>query len=204
MIEKPPVTFIGARNFTRAQRDRVDLIVLHSMEAPEKGSTAENVARWFASENAPKASAHFCIDSDSIVECVAEHDIAWHAPGANHNGIGIEHAGYAKQSREEWGDEFSRAMLELSAQLCAYLCARYRIPPVFVSAEGLRLGERGITTHKAVTDGLNAGKGHWDPGPGFPIDDYISRVCALMAPPPPDTEPLDFVAYNRATRPILD
>ncbi|HSV33746.1 MAG TPA: hypothetical protein VLH87_06445 [Pyrinomonadaceae bacterium] len=47
----------------------VRLIVIHSMEAPEKGDTAEEIAKFF--QNPPKpASAHLCIDNNSIVQCV--------------------------------------------------------------------------------------------------------------------------------------
>ena len=73
----------------------IDLLVIHTMEAPEKPDTAENVAKWFAGSTAPQASAHYCIDADSIVQCVQDRDVAWHAPGANHNGLGFEHAGTA-------------------------------------------------------------------------------------------------------------
>lgn len=180
--------FVQAKNFTPAKRGAgdIELVVIHSMEATEKGNTAENVAAWFAGPNAPQASAHFCVDNDSVVACVREADVAWHAPGANRNGIGIEHAGYARQTAAEWADEYSTAMLRRSAVLCAELCARYGIPVTFVDAAALKTpGARGITTHKAVTDGLNGGKGHVDPGEWFPMAQYLAWVReALPAPAP--------------------
>lgn len=175
------MTFIQAKNFTESSARRIDLLVLHSMESSEGRDTAETVAKWFAGPSAPQASAHFCIDSDSIVQCVQLDDVAWHAPGANHDGIGLEHAGRAAQARIEWLDEYGRAMLELSARLAAHLCRRFRIPPVFVGSDALRTGgARGITTHADVTRAFRRST-HTDPGFGFPVDWYVQRVAALMS-----------------------
>lgn len=173
--------FLQARNYTHRDAARpVSLIVLHSMESQEKPETAENVARWFAGETAPMASAHFCIDSDSVVQCVRVQDVAWHAPGANHNGVGIEHAGRAVQKREDWLDTYGRSMLELSARLVASICTRFQVPAIWRHADALRAGARGITTHLAVSRAFGRST-HTDPGPGFPLDWYIQRVATLMA-----------------------
>ena len=88
-VESPHVTNTGGR--------QIDLIVIHTMEMDEKGDTAERCAQWFRNPGA-RVSAHYCVDADSIVQCVRDQDVAWHAPGANHDGIGIEHAGRAKQT----------------------------------------------------------------------------------------------------------
>lgn len=177
-IQMSDVKFVQARNYTRASRSKDDIkwIVIHSMEASEHPQTAENCAAWFAGPHAPKASAHFCVDSDSIVQCVYEADVAWHAKGGNRHGIGIEHAGYAKQTDPEWRDGYSMAMLRLSAALCADLCKRFDIPAKFVDEEGLRRHDRGITYHKTITEAFNVVGGHMDPGEHFPIDLYLSMV----------------------------
>ena len=70
--------------------------------------SAESVARWFSRPSA-QVSAHYCVDVDSIVQCVRERDIAWHARGGNAKSIGIELAGYARQTKAEWADAYSRA-----------------------------------------------------------------------------------------------
>lgn len=171
-----PYKFVQATNYTAANRKAVDLIVIHTMEAAEKPNTAENVAAWFASANAPKASAHFCVDSDSTVQCVSEEDVAWHAPGANHNGIGIEHAGYAKQTGNEWADEYSTRMLERSAKLCAELCKRWNIPLKRVGPTDLRAGgARGICGHVDVSKAFGKST-HYDPGVSFPWDRYLKLI----------------------------
>jgi hypothetical protein len=98
-------------------------------------------------------------------------DVAWHAPGANHNGLGYEHAGYATQSRDEWLDDYGQKMLTISAARARVHCANYGIPIAFVDAAGLLAGQRGITTHWEVTQAFHRST-HWDPGPGFPMDHY--------------------------------
>ena len=198
------IKLVHSRNFypTRVhpitrQSCGIDLIVLHSMEHPEKPTAAEDVAAWFAGSSAPQASCSYCVDCDSIVQCVKDSEGAWHAPGANHNSIGIEHAGYARQTEDEWVDGYSKAMLRLSSQLVAKKCAEFSIPVEFVPAEKLLQGARGITTHAEVSKaarlatkrGLQTsvfynrknpsvplGAGHTDPGENFPMDMYLSMV----------------------------
>jgi N-acetyl-anhydromuramyl-L-alanine amidase AmpD len=175
------IPFVQAHFFTKSNRmaKHIDLVVLHSMEGIEDANKAESVAIWFAGKNKrfepPRASAHYAVDCDSIVQMVKDKDVAWHAPGANHNGIGIEHAGKAKQTREEWFDEFSAPMLLISAGLIARLCKRYGIPVEFVDAKGLHLRKSGITTHREVTSAFHRST-HMDPGANFPLDWYIEQV----------------------------
>ena len=172
------IPFFPAKNFTPTTGRTIDLIVIHDMEYPETPSGAEWCAGFFGGTNAPRASAHYAIDVDTIVQCVRDDDVAWHAPGANNNGIGIEHAGYAKQSRNEWLDDYSRAELALSARLVAKLCGRYGIPLQWLDASALKKrGARGITGHSDVSKAF--GGTHWDPGPNFPIDFYMALVSAV-------------------------
>lgn len=158
------------------------------MEAGETSKTAENVARWFQTAPAPQTSAHYCIDDDSVVQCVQIRDVAYAAPNANRNGIHLELAGYARQSKAEWLDAYGRAMLPLAARLIAtVVLPKVRalqpsrpIPLAFVDAAGLKAGRRGITTHWEVTKAFNPG-GHTDPGPGFPIAEFLAMVREAQA-----------------------
>lgn len=175
-----PWPFVQAKNYTPAKRTLLTLVVFHTMEAPEKPKTARNVANWFAGANAPQASAHFCVDDQEVVQCVWEKDVAWHAPGANHNGIGVEHAGFASQTLAQWGDDYSKRVLANSAALVARLCHRWGIPAVWLESTDLTAGKCGITGHKQVTDAFNNGKGHWDPGPNFDSAGYIALVQAEL------------------------
>lgn len=175
------IKFVQAKNYKWTGGRQVDLVVLHSMEAPEKPTMAESVANWFAGKNgkAPGASAHFCIDNDSAVQGVRLADIAYAAPGANHNGIQIEHAGYARQTEAEWLDEYSEAMLWISARVTAHCCKLYNIPVKYIDRDGLKRGERGITTHNEVTFAWRKTT-HRDPGAGFPMARYLAMVDEAM------------------------
>jgi N-acetyl-anhydromuramyl-L-alanine amidase AmpD len=168
--------FRQARHYTPGPRTKgpIRLVVIHDMEFPERPTGAEWCMDFFATT--PKvASAHYSVDNNSICQSVHESDIAYHAPGANHDGIGIEHAGYAAQSRAQWDDEYSRSELRLSARLTAELCARYHLPVHFVDASGLIAGYRGITTHREVTNAYRRST-HTDPGPNFPMGQYLRWV----------------------------
>jgi len=177
------VKYIEAKNWSRhiPPRDRVNWVVIHCMEAPESATRAERCAARFADpENAPRASCHYCVDCDTIVQCVREDRIAWHAPGANKLGIGIEHAGYARQTPGQWLDPFGHDMLNQSAYLTAGICHRWDIPVDFVQAADLKRGKRGITTHAEVSKAFKKSS-HWDPGPSFPMDWYIDKVKKITA-----------------------
>ena len=44
-----PITTIPSPNFTRGRARNVRVVVIHTVEAPERGTIAEDVARnWFA------------------------------------------------------------------------------------------------------------------------------------------------------------
>lgn len=176
--------FIQARNYTKGPRTKgaLRLIVIHDMEAPETKNTAENVAKWFAGPTAPQASAHYCCDNDSTVQCVHDEDIAWHAPGANSTGIGIELAGYAKQQRGDWLDPYSKQMLDTQVvPLVAHLCKQYGIPVVKLSPADVASGKAGICGHVDVTRAYPGKGDHTDPGNGFPWDYLISQVKTRTA-----------------------
>ena len=166
--------FVASPHVNRTDGRQIDLIVIHTMEMDEKGTTAENCAGWFQNPGA-KVSAHYCIDNDTIVQCVRDQDVAWAAPGANSDGIQIEHAGRAAQTGRDWSDPYSTAMLERSAKLVAELCKKYKIPVAWLYAPDLQAGKRGITTHDAVSKAFKRGS-HWDPGTGFPIERYLASI----------------------------
>ncbi|MFJ4256868.1 N-acetylmuramoyl-L-alanine amidase [Pseudomonas monteilii] len=172
--------FIKAKNFTKVANKRgVRLIVIHSMEAPEKSNTAENVAKYFQT-TVKQASAHICVDSDSIVQCVLDNDIAWAAPGANSDGIHIEMAGYAKQTTSEWLDPYSTLVLEKAANVAAQYCLKYEIPAVHLSNTELAdKVSKGLVSHAQVSDVFKKSD-HTDPGKNFPWEYFMGRVAAHL------------------------
>lgn len=181
------IPFIQAKNCNilyPVMDKRIDIIVIHTMENDEKPTAAENVALWFAGltkYEAPKSSANYCIDNDSIIQCVRDTDIAWHCPGINHNGIGIEHAGRAGQTDAQWRDEASQAILRNSAHLSAKLVKKHNIPIQKLSPDELKLKVRGFCGH---IDGTIAFPGpnrtHYDPGKFFPWGQYLDLVQSLL------------------------
>ncbi len=173
------ISFVQARNFTKGRSNAIDVLVIHTMESPEKPDTAESVANWFAGSTAPQASAHYCVDENSVVQCVHDMDVAWHAPGANHNGIGIEHAGRAAQTKADWADDYSVKMLELSADLAARKCKEFDIPVAWLGPADLVAGKRGITGHVQVSQAFKKSD-HSDPGPAFPVQAYLALVREHM------------------------
>ncbi|MFD9368542.1 N-acetylmuramoyl-L-alanine amidase [Streptomyces sp. NPDC060020] len=180
--------FVQAKWYGPGRTVPIRVIVIHDMEAPEGPKTAENVAHWFATMSASsKASAHVCVDNDSAVRCVADGDRAWHAPGTNSDGLGIELAGYARQSRAEWLDQYSKGVLENAARVVAGWCQKHKIPAVKLTAAELKAGKRGIVGHRDVSAAYGQ-TNHSDPGPNFPWDYFLARVNALLAgDPKPDT-----------------
>lgn len=158
-----------------AQRDTpCRVIVLHTMEAPEGPQTAENVARYFASGQVV-ASAHMCVDQDSVVYCLPSSAVAFAAPGCNHDGYQVEHAGYARQSPEEWGDAASVAMLQLSAQATREIADSLGIPLRHLTDDELAAGMSGFVGHDQVSR-VYKRSDHTDPGPSFPWSYYMGLV----------------------------
>ena len=178
----PYIPFLQAKHFTPVypKARTIDLIVIHSMEVKEKPDAAENVALWFAGLSSyapPKASCHYAIDTDNAVQCVRDQDVAWHAPGANHNGIGFEHAGFARQTHAEWNDVASTLILDRSARIAAQLATRYNIPLVKLAPDELKAGLRGFVGHHDCTIAFpGPRRNHWDPGGGFPWNTYLENV----------------------------
>ena len=172
--------FVKARHFRAGAPPRaVRVIVIHSMEAPEKGDTAENVARFFATTER-EASAHLCIDSDSTVRCVRDDDVAFAAPGANADGVHLELAGFARQTESEWLDAFGVLMLERAAVTTADYCSKYGIPARRLSnAELADKANRGIVSHAQVSEVFKKSD-HTDPGEGFPWAFFLDRVSRQL------------------------
>jgi len=171
---------VHAAGWRWANRERIRLIVIHTMETPERHDTAEGVAAWFAGLRGepPKASAHVCVDDDSLVRCVPPQHIAWAAPGANRDGYHVELAGRARQSAAEWSDEYSTAMLGIAARHCAVIARRYKVPLRRLSVEQVNGGKAsGFCGHHDVSKAFGKST-HWDPGPHFPWDGFLERVRA--------------------------
>lgn len=167
-----------AKNYTKGPRKgTLRLIVIHSMESQEKPKTAETVAAWFSGANAPQSSAHWCVDNNSRVQIVDDQDIAWASPGANADGLHIELAGKAAQTRKQWLDAYSNGVLDQAAKVAAGWVIKYKIPVVKLTPSQLRDGKtKGICGHLDVTKAFPDKGNHTDPGKDFPWDIFLEKV----------------------------
>lgn len=159
------------------------MIVLHTSEGHEGMNSARGTAAWFVNP-ASMVSAHAIVDDREVIQCAEWDQIAWHAGAANGFSIGIELAGAAEQTGEQWLDPFSVAMLKRAAALFADLCIFYAIPVVRLSVDDVKANHaggsvKGICAHVDVSTAL--GGTHWDPGPNFPWLNFLLAVQANVA-----------------------
>lgn len=191
------VRFVQAKFYHKGRRGvngdgRIHGAVIHDMESGEGVGTAESTANYFATGVTRPSSAEYCIDSNSIVQCVRDGDEAYHAPPASRHTLGLEHAGMARQTPAQWRDPYSWAMLRRSAEFLAFKAGQYGfyIPDHFQTpAELLKVGYcNSVTTHNNVSVAWKESQ-HWDPGSGYPEHDYLAMARTgthTVPPPPPD------------------
>lgn len=182
MITLPAIANIPARHQgpTRS-KGPINLIVIHATESSESTTGAEAIARYFKTmSDGRRASAHYVVDSDSIVRCVQDSVVAWAAPGANHQGLHVELCGRAAQSAQQWSDPYSLSQLHLAAALVASKTVEHDVPVVWLRAAELRAGRSGITSHLEVTNAWHRST-HTDPGKNFPASAFVVQVATLVA-----------------------
>lgn len=177
--------YLQARHFTEMPPGRaVDWIVLHSSESPIRPGVACQVARYFEGPSSPRASAHYVVDRDQVIQCVLLRCVAWAAPGANSRGVQIEMVGQAMKT--DWlragdDDRAGLAVLQCTARLVAELCRYFELPVARVDSAGLLAGARGITTHAAATAAWHRST-HVDPGGAtdqrWPWVEFLAAVRA--------------------------
>lgn len=176
------IAFRQARHYRKGRKAALIWLMVHTAELLEdlKGqdTNAEALMNYAATmPDGRKASWHFSVDSDTVCQSVDVNDTAWHAGGGgvNDQSIGVEHSGYAAQNDREWADDYSTAMLTLSAELFAILCRKHNIPPRKVTPTEMRAGVPGICGHVDAAVAFRKTT-HRDPGPNFPWDRWIHQV----------------------------
>jgi hypothetical protein len=141
----------------------IDMIIIHTSEGdPNSQYTA---ADWFADPRS-KASAHYTVHgTGTILQSVAEKDIAWHAGNSavNKRSLGIEIQGQA--AKANW----TGIQLNQVARLTAALARKYNIP----------IDRDHIKGHVEVS----GPGGHWDPGPHFPWGQFMGMVKKAYSDP---------------------
>ena len=177
--DHPELTFVQASGYTRGRPDGPPLwIVIHDMEAGESSLRAESTAAYFATGAGGRAvSSHYCVDDDSVIQCVRLADSAWtvgNRPG-NNRGINWELSGFARQTRAEWLDPFGLAMFAQMAPIVRADAAEYGIPLERRSVAELRALRPGVTSHNDLRLAFGVTT-HTDPGPAFPWDVWLQMM----------------------------
>lgn len=157
----------------------INRVVIHSTVSPCVPGGAEQIARYFTTEEAG-GSAHYVIDPETVIQAAWDSVDCWHAP-PDKGTLGLEmcdipgpvpgeRRGTARwkalRRSWRWVRPAQRQMLNRTARLTAQLCLAYDVPVVFLTARQLkRQGTlaRGITTH-ANTSAAFRQSTHWDPG----------------------------------------
>ena len=170
------MAFVQANSFQNADRGVGDIrrIVIHTAEITETRDAAESIASFFSNPTT-SVSAHACIDNDSIVECVRDEDIAFHALGDNNATLGYELSGFAGQTKAQWEDDYSDKVVERAARYCAEKAKKYGITTRWLTAGQERNRESGFVTHAIVSQVFGEGI-RSDPGANFPYDRFMERV----------------------------
>ena len=168
----------AAHNSGKRPLTAIKWIVLHSTE----GATAEGAASWFANPSS-EGSAHLVVDENDCFRCLDNDEVPWAAPGANYNGFHIEQAGFASWTRTEWlvhDKELRRAAFKAAVHAKAF-----GIPLRWVGPIGLRLGRKGLTTHRDVSYAwpILARKAgfHTDPGVNYPKDRLLAYAQSYLS-----------------------
>lgn len=179
--DHPELLFVEAAGFTKGRPDGPPLwIVVHDMEAGESSIRAESTAAYFASGAGGRdVSAHYCVDDNSVVQCVRLADSAWTVGNrqGNNRGINWELSGFARQTRAEWLDEFGLAMFAQMAPIVRADAAKYGIPLQRRTVAELRNLRPGVTSHNELRLAFG-GTDHTDPGPNFPWDVFLQILTA--------------------------
>lgn len=188
--------------------DRPRLIVIHTMEAPERDGMARQTAVWVRdSGGTAQVSCHFTVDNLEAIRCVSDTSVAFtQLTPWNDMSLSIEQAGYAGQSAGDWQDDYSVGQRRLVARIVAAWCQKWSIPAEYRGVDELVdwRNVTGITTHyqlslasqrpELTSLGYKPGN-HTDPGPNYPMDMLLAEVRALLAGTPPTTGDDDPMTY---------
>lgn len=185
--EYPDLQFIPPRAYGRGRDGySVQYLVIHHTAGTERNTSAEDGAAY-DQRRLDGTSTHYFVDPDSVVQCV----YTWDRANAcyrygNRLGIQYELCG-TLQTRAQWLDAASDAILTNAARQAARDCAKYNLPARKIGPVEMKAGARGICGHADVTLAYQLGD-HTDPGPGFPWDVFLARVQQFLYPPGGDND----------------
>lgn len=164
------------RNQSSRRGAPIQAVAVHSTESQDLPGWDDlnGVGSWF-DNSAAQASSHIGIDGEGhSVEWVPADMKAWTILELNPVTLNIEFVGRAAQPAGAWEEH----QIKTGAKWTAYWCLKYGIPAQVGAVRAINgfpvITKKGVIRHKDLTD---AGFGtHVDPGPQFPMDDFLSAV----------------------------
>jgi N-acetyl-anhydromuramyl-L-alanine amidase AmpD len=179
MTAPPAPPYVGPAHFMGGTGNKpINRVVVHCTVSPCQPGGARNIAAYFRGTTAG-GSAHYVVDPTESVQCVFDSYIAYHAPPNSHS-LGVELCDPMTGPDTRWADANHQSMLKRTAVLVAQLCLAYGVPITRLSVSELQAGKRGICGHVDVSQAWKQST-HWDPGPGFPWDQFMTYVRAAAA-----------------------
>lgn len=152
-----------------------------SAESARPAESARSVADYFSTAAAHDASAHYCFDEQSAVQCVRLRDCArvvGNRPG-DRRGISALLVGFGYyQSQAEWLDEPGRRTLARVARIAARDLQRYRIPARWCTLSDLTAFRPGLTTRHDLCRAFGPDDVIADPEPSFPREHLLTQIVA--------------------------
>ncbi len=179
--EYPDLKWVPPRSWTNANRTAVQLIVIHTTEGSAHDRSAEDGAAYDA-RRTDGTSAHYFVDSNSVVQCVRTSDQA-HTARSQGNRRGIQYELCGRAGSQDWQSPYSQAMLARAAKQAARDAQKWGIPVRHLTVAQVAAGAKGFCGHWDITRAFPQDRGsHTDPGKNFPWSQFLDMVRAELNP----------------------
>jgi N-acetylmuramoyl-L-alanine amidase len=173
--------WIGSPNWSSRGGASTRLIVCHTAQG---ATTKESLGAFFQGDVG--ASSHVGIDDEAgvIAEYVERPDKAWTQASYNPVCVSAELCAFAEWTPAEWARH--PAMLDNLARWIAEEATHFGVPIRILSGYEAQNGMAGVCQH---VDLGAAGGGHWDCGPGLPIEDVVADALKYAVGDVPAARP---------------
>ncbi|MPQ43379.1 N-acetylmuramoyl-L-alanine amidase [Clostridium tarantellae] len=115
------------RNYSKGEKINPTYIVIHDTDNRNTGADAIANRNYFANHKDAKASAHYVVDEDSVVQALEENWKGWHIGDGNNSKINNDNT-IAIELCVNKDNDFDKT-LELGINLTKQLMSKYNIPP---------------------------------------------------------------------------